>query len=538
MKFSRQGEVLGRANWHGYAHLAFDLGKLPAVAEFPIQLIFTSNPGNTPGLLGPAWRMPLIDSSIIKHNRYNVVWEAPDGERYFFTPDRDASVRTGEEAFRHRGDEWNAVLDRRGNFTITNRIDPRWFFEYRNGRLDRFALGSAADVFRVQFTGRGVFSRILSESNNRPVVEVEFKGDTPVQIRIGDTTIGVQMGSGKMLSGDGRTDYSRYRQSFLRRIELPAEGALEFEYSLAGTRRRQAMVEGLKRGDRSTPKVFTIPLNRMEISGAGEELSHKLEWEATSGFIVADEGGSYEVKNDSYDPHTKNPDAEQPKNVRVAPWNVSVKRHDASSRKESSWAYDWASGVLEQRDGLTGESKRRTYIMAEGPAHGKLRKTEENDGKGWKTTDFRVYDSLGRVVRRVQGKRMTTSVYGDSGDVTRNRYEDGRLAMVSSYVNGKLVERLIHGENGEDELYRYSYEGGARQVEYLKAGEMVWQKAYLPDGRLAEMSWADGRSEVFEYLEEGMRRHRILADGTTRVYFQELGEKRFVELLVGDNSFN
>ncbi|MBK1857844.1 hypothetical protein [Cerasicoccus arenae] len=442
LRFESRDNRVGNADQFGYVRIVRELGMLPSGnggRNYPITLVFTSDPEQKPGLLGPGWRFPIIDSTVYSSNRGTLVWEAPDEYRRFFVFDKEARTHSGETAYRHQGGEWNAVVnDRHGTVLITGMEDPEFAYEYRDGRLVRFRLGQGATVYSVNYIGRDLPHSIIAQGNRDPVFSVQYRGSSPESISVGSFRYDVELGQGDWTAPDGKGNYSDYRVQFLTKLHSGDDNFEKFTYSKDEPRIRK--IEASER---------FLPVNRLALVDA-EGKDSWVSFEARSGFVVADSGGNYSVTNPAYDPHQRSKDSR-----RVSPGYVNITRNPDDGGSPQQWSRDWSKGI-ETYTEPDGSLMRRTWIIAEGPAYGKLRKLEEyqNDGGGWNVVERRSYTSRGELARLLNPNEGTIMTY-DYGI-------DGRL--LGKYVNGSLVQRRNYSDDG---LLEYVENYNSSQIDFV-----------------------------------------------------------------------
>lgn len=516
LKTEAKDNALGMADEFGYARIVRELGQMElgeASATYPINLVFNSNPRTSPGAFGPYWSIPLFTSTVAHNNRYSLYWDAPDEVRYFFTEDKDGSASRRDQIYTETRHNWKATVGRRGEILIEALDDSGWTFRYDEGQLQEFKLGDSADACSITWSGRGLPLYITNQVTNRRIFEIEYRGATdPERILIGETQIGVEIGDGELTAPDGETNYRNYRVSFLRSLQFDAKNIESFEYSKAEARQRKIPV--LDRAKKKVLKAVDLKVNQMEItnSGAYGDSGNWIEWEAKSGFITADSGATYTVKNDSWDPNI------QEGSFDVTPSAVEMTRLPEEGT-EQRWSYVWNSGVKVYTDLATGEVIRRTLIMSEGPANGKLRKREVLKNGKWTLDRQNSYDPKGRPVRAVHGDSMRIWKWEYSRDGSEaTEYLNGSIVRRTIYdAAGEFVEREIFKANGDVDKYVYGRTADGRSVAHYQNGEAVSYKELDSQGRLSYMKWADGR-EQFHRRQAGQQQIlTVFGDGRRRL---------------------
>ena len=522
LDFDARDNALGSANSFGHARIVRPLGEMQMGGlTYPLNLVFNTNPADAPGAFGPYWRIPLFASTVVQFNRYKLYWDGPHERRQFFVLDQSYQARRGEQVFIERGKDWKATVARDGEILIEALDSSGWAFRYDEGRLQEFKLGDSADACRITWSGRDLPLYITNQSTNRRIFEIEYRGSTePEHIIIGEKEIEVEMGDGELTAPDGETNYRNYRVSFLRSLRFGEKNIETFEYSKAEPRQRKILV--LNRDKKKVPKVVDLKVNRMQIAGGATD--NWIEWEAKSGFITADSGSTYAVKNDSWDPNI------QGGSFDVTPSAVEMKRFPEGGI-EQRWSYVWNSGVKVYTDLATGEVIRRTMIMSEGPANGKLRKREILKDGEWVLDRQNSYDPKGRPIRAVHGENIRIW--------KRENLSNG--SEVTEFLNGSFVRRTVYGEGGErlerelvkpnGDIIKYVY--GATEVgktvSYYLNGEPMSYRELDIDGKLKYMKWANGKVQYHSNRNGVSQILTIFSDGEKKLMERSGGDEEFVQ---------
>ena len=499
-----------------------ELGKLPLGdgREFPIHLVFNSNPKQEPGPFGPYWHLPLFASSAVQFKQYRLYWDGPDEYRHFFVLDRQGDARRGETVFMHRGNKWRATVDRRGDILIEATERPGWAYRYRDGRLEEFKLGEGSAAYRIAWSGRGFPLYVTDLSSNRRVFEISYRGATaPERVIIGDRTVEVTMGDAELTAPDGESSYRNYRVSFLRGLKMDGAREERFDYGKSSKHSRTIPEHVTREGETIAAKALQLAVNRMTVMPDAEEAAATgsyVEWEAQSGFILADSGSTYTIQNQSWDPLDSR--ATHP----VAPRAVEIRRQPTEGT-EQLWSYDWRRGVQTYTNQATGEVMRKTYIMSEGPAHLKLRKHEKRTEGGWSMLEQRSYDPLGRLIRKAgRGKFVMWNRQGNDQDnsvekfvdgslsgvkyfegdrlVRRERYRGGRRTHVVLYEEGRTMEKIFSESGGSRE---YWYDSLGRPMRLMINDKLHYLMEYADDGAWSKKTVYDkeGRSSIRSFIE-------------------------------------
>lgn len=505
--------ALGSGSWYGHARMTRHLGDLPMGREqYRVNLVFDTNPADTPGAFGPYWRIPLFASTAVQASQYELAWHGPDERRQFFARDRSYDAKRGETVFIERGKDWQATVSRRGAVHIESLTESGWSFRYEDGQLIEFQMGESAERCRITYSGRGLPLYITNQATNRRIFEIEYRGATePVRILIGEQQIAVQMGDADLTSPDGVSNYRNHRVSFLRQLSFGADDREYFSYTKGATRQRTVALSS--EAKKKSNRALDLAINRMSIARvANGPVDDWIEWEAKSGFVTADSGASYEVANRAWDPNIVRPP------FGLTPIEVAIKRFPEGG-SEQRWSCHWKTGVRVYTDLATGEIVRRTEIKSEGPANGKLRKREVLKGGQWTLDRKNSYDPKGRPVRAVHGNDMRIWEWEDRADGSEStEYLNGSLVRRTVYdVAGGFLEREIFKPNGDVDRYIYGRNDYGRTIAYFMNGEAMTYKELDGQGHLSYMKWANGKEQFHSREDGAWQIMTVFPDGRRRL---------------------
>ena len=512
---------VGNASSFGYARLERSLGTIPLndTREYPIHLVFDTDPNKRPSAFGPYWSIPLFSSTIANLNQYHLFWDAPDGERHFFEHQKtdDHQQRLGKQTFLHRGKEWKAILDSRGDYTVIAEKDPHWFYRYQKGRLSEFKLGGQSATYKIRYQARGFPVSIIDLSNHKTVFEIEYTGSvTPKKIRIGDRTVEIRMENADLTAPDGKTNYRNYRLKFLREWSIPGGSREQYTYQKADPHTRKVAKERNRFGKTLTERKVSLAVNRITItrSETPQSPDQFLTWEAKSGFILSDSGATYTVNNEKWDPSSKK------FNRSATPEFVEIKKTSATNQ-EAIWSYNWKTGVELATNLATGELTRSTYIISSGPAHLKLRKREHLVEGKWQTLQRNAFDPLGRLIRSTKQGQLHSTIWTTlrGGHSQSETSINGTLTQRSKYAGDQLVERILYQPNGDIERFKYATTSQRKEVTHWRNDTLVWYKEKDLLGNPLYMRWASGK-EQYWLNQNGKQQLLSLHQDGTRYLFE------------------
>lgn len=482
--FGSRNNRLGHADSFGYARMVRELGRLELKdgREFPLYLVFSSDPEINSKTFGPYWRMPLFASRIVQFGQYKLYWDGPDEYRHFFNEDHGADIRGDQRRYIERGKEWRATLKGDGEEVLIEAIGlPDWFYRYREGRLYEFRMGTGSEAYRVTWSGRDQILDLIEIQTGKKVFEIKYHNSSePKLMEIGDTIISIEVGAASLTAPDGTTDYRNYRFNFLKSLCYEGGSCEVFKYQKLLDRAHSiANSAGLsKQYPGGGARVKSFAINRMEFCKDETETEKYLEWEAQTGFIVADSDSRYIVENPSWDPSSEEVSKEP------APKSVALRRTMDDGR-ESLWAYNWETGENRYTDSSTGEVYRQIAIMSEGAALGKIRKLEKwKGGEDWELLERSSYDPDGRLIRKITPEVVSTWVYERKENLTHmDHYINNRFYSKSIMDGQQLLERKVLKEDGRLEFYKYDVDSGleyySRFMDGIKLEEAVYERGKL-----------------------------------------------------------
>ncbi len=496
-RFGTRNNKLGNADQFGYVRIVRELGQLPVGNQvLSLALVFSSDPKIEPSMFGPGWHFPLFSSTVYPSRQGVLVWEAPDEYRRFFVRDADVDLRSGEKAYKHQAAEWRAITnERRGTVRIEGLDGPHAYFEYRNGRLVSFQLGGGSEVVSVNYTARG-YPRSLTVGARDILLKIDYSGATPERIEIMGKSIEIELGDGDWTAPDGKSDYQDYRVKYLTSLSFPGEKAESYVYSKGKRKERTMQIPSKDDPETFLTQNTTVPVNQLTLMDTNGTESW-VNYEAQSGFIAADSGGEYQIRNDAYDPHI----ADKSSKGKISPDAVNIQRLPMDGTPKQFWSRDWSKGIETFTDSF-GNVYRRTWIIAEGPAYGNLRRVEEMplDAKSWMLLSHYSYNEKGRLVREIDGKTKEVvrfyyaadgisekALIGNSLYYSKERDSKNFIVETFHYGSGSVEQRVydplrhtlveeIRTDN--DNIRRTVYDGHGKKLFVEHNGNVVEKYAY------------------------------------------------------------
>lgn len=383
---------VGNANSNGFVRLTkieFPMDENDSLRMFYLE--FNTSPLMEPSDFGVFWHMPVFSSKIELSKSNELKWYAPNGRTYSFCA--HSTVKKGKqiESFVDNTSTWRAIKKKTG-FEIVSLKDGS-VFTYTDGRLTEFMLKGDKRKYQIFYRRDGTVMSV-KERNGTLVMAFEYHKDQK-HIKSIKNFEGLysfeyhERKTGDILGSDGI-----YGKSLLlRQIKYPDETTLEtIEYSKQLSRSRIMLLKDLN-------ETATSPLNVLRMSMViNEEAKGWVEWCATTGLIMADNGGEYMIGNDRYDSFFPNFKPGQPNGKFSA-----IKYKSLNMPYPKIHMFDYQNFYEIKGDPLTGEIIRNAKIGACGPLKMKTRKIERLSGTfqnpEWTLVKSYVYDNHGKWIR-------------------------------------------------------------------------------------------------------------------------------------------
>ena len=464
----------GNVDVYGYARISTP----PVPVKFGITaqslyFEFYTDPARSPGIMGAYWHIPLLSSQASRIDPAMLKWLAPNGLTYFFQKKSRADLASNKAAARKIESEklefgistsgkWLAYFDNSlGYLRIEDINNPDCYFLYKNGRLVRFSEKKGKE-FDLEYSKNRI-SALRNASKRTVMASFEYHPDgllKSVSADNGTYTFEYhdRTGSGMLESMGVELEGIK----LLKRITCPDGSEYGFAYSAEKPRPRTI-------GTNDLAERYTAPVKVNRMAGTSESgFNGWIEWDAGSGFAMADGGGEYAVGNNQLDP--MNPDYEHSKGGHHP--SYSYLRYAEHGKKHAhTYFYDWLRLIEIKTDANTGEAYKYSKIGGSGATFGKTRKIERLR-KGaplslngpWETELVVHYNAAGKFVREIDGAGNVTEIV---------RSEDGPNETWAELVNGVKVraETLKNGRKtyemrkiGDDICEAFSLDGSNKTL--------------------------------------------------------------------------
>lgn len=458
---------LGAADRYGYAlytvplvQLSMDGEKIPLRAEFSTD----PRPNPSPSPLGRGWSVNFFSSALVEVDQDSIRWHRPDGRIFFFILERgNATAQKGGVSapvvFKSKDGSWIASkLPKTRIITLTHSESGAEFI-YEDGLLVRFAFrnkGQNAEQYSITYNG-----------TRRPVRLATF-------------------GTGKLLAEFSYDNSERAKSLSLGEANSKTAKPIVFKYATASLSQFDTGPYLINIGNVALTPLNIVyraeegGVNRIDFERSALGSTSSLLWEARTGFIVKDEGASYNIVNPSLanggKPEVGSKSKSQVMDYNWRPEEAKVTRVDKDGTFELRF-YDRSQGILMETDKYNVTTKTY-YLLASGPMYGAVRKKEEIKDRKIVVLERNAYDDKGRIVRRIDAdQNMMVWDYLEGGSYVKKTL-NGQVAQELFYDSGgRLTLNKIYTDGVVHE-YATLYLENEKRVLYSRNGEFTWGKIY------------------------------------------------------------
>lgn len=434
---------VGNSDMNGFARLDREFYEMPLGNDQSTRLFFrfSTDPRQEPKYMGAYWSIPFFDSQISKtaNNKYH--WITPNLQTYIFnkTPKPDKGYK--ETYILSSNGSWKLHLTRNNDVLIEGTEDSANRYTFKKGKLASFRNGTNADLFKISYGNRGVPISVYNANKNTTEMEFTY-GKEGLLVKIGfpknKKALLIAYDTCDTFAEDG-TKQGKILKS-VSSIAFEDGETEEYKYS-AETRQKGREILTYKEDENAYTK---IPINKFERK-IGKDNKGFIEWDATTGIIASDSGGTYAIRNPMFDKH--NPEygeayftSIRKRETRSIEAKISYKKPE--NKYAESWEYNINKAIEITQNPDTGEQTRTSYIAAPGKASMKIRKIEKKlpDGKNWQVRQTNAYDYKGNKIREID----------ESGNFKEYIY-DKKGTLWKILKNGELCY-MAYNPNPEDSL--------------------------------------------------------------------------------------
>lgn len=412
---SRPNYHLGYTDSKGQMLFWRDIGfvALEGTDVLPVRLRFNTAPSTGGSLFGRFWFCPLLESTLIPKSEKALTWINLGGRTITLRSRKDGTFTSGS----------GKIVARKISSSEWTLISGGWTYRYVSGKLRGIRLESGEELEWTFLGSRleGIFS-----SRNGRLLALEYAGEAglPMAMTVGKT---------------------RYTLEYQ---QVPLCVDLMGQIVIAGYVASISRIHGGEEGHN-----FPILLERnaeyfMDYSSIARD-PKKFRWGALDGLLKSDGTWDYRI------------DAQKQS-------DPIVSRTDSLGRFES-YFYDSKKGISEHLL-PDGTKVVRTYFVAAGPTHHKIRKSlRMKDGQILAARQW-SYDEVGNLIRDRTGNLEFNWVWGKDGNLLSESesFKDELIRKTEYDPEGRITSRAVRNK-----IFRYSYDSGKKVIQKIVDGQVV-----------------------------------------------------------------
>lgn len=431
---------VGNSDMNGFARLDREFYEMPLGNDQSTRLFFrfSTDPRQEPKYMGAYWSIPFFDSQISKtaNNKYR--WITPNLQTYTFNKIQKPDKGYKETYILNTNGSWKLHLTRNNDFLIESTEDTANRYTFKKGKLASFRNGTNADLFKISYGNRGVPISVYNANKNTTEMEFTY-GKEGLLAKIGfpknKKALLIAYDTCDTFAEDG-TKQGKILKS-VSSIAFEDGETEEYKYS-AETRQKDREILTYKEDENAYTK---IPVNKFERK-IGKDNKGFIEWDATTGIIVSDSGGTYAIRNPMFDKH--NPEygeayftSIRKREMRSIEAKISYKKPE--NKYAESWEYNINRAVKITQNPDTGEQTRTSYIATPGKASMKIRKIEKRtpDERVWKIYTIRLYDNKGNAIREIDELGNINEFFYNKNGIHCKTLRNGKLIYQKPDFNSK-----------------------------------------------------------------------------------------------------
>lgn len=431
---------VGNSDKNGFARIDKEFYEMPLGNDQSTRLFFrfSTDPRQEPKYMGAYWSIPFFDSQISKtaNNKYH--WITPNLQTYIFnkTPKPDKGYK--ETYILSSNGSWKLHLTRNNDFLIESTEDTANRYTFKKDKLVAFCNGTKADLFKIFYNNKGAPISVYNANKNTTEMEFTY-GKEGLLVKIGfpknKKALLIAYDTCDTFAEDG-TKQGKILKS-VSSIAFEDGETEEYKYS-AETRQKDREILTYKEDENAYTK---IPVNKFERK-IGKDNKGFIEWDATTGIIVSDSGGTYAIRNPMFDKH--NPEygeayftSIRKREMRSIEAKISYKKPE--NKYAESWEYNINRAVKITQNPDTGEQTRTSYIATPGKASMKIRKIEKRtpDERVWKIYTIRLYDNKGNAIREIDELENINEFFYNKNGIHCKTLRNGKLIYQKPDFNSK-----------------------------------------------------------------------------------------------------
>ena len=356
---------VGNSDTNGFARLDKGFYDIPLGNGRSAELFFqfSTDPRLEPKFMGAYWTIPFFDSKVVKISAGRYRWVAPNLRTYTFNKAQKNDRGYKETCVLNTTGALKLNVARDNSICIENVDDPKNRYLFRDGKLVSFCEGKGTDTFRISYENSR--PRLIYNLNkNSAEVELVYNRDgflNKVIMPKDKKVLFLTYAACDTFAEDGITKQGDILKS-LSSITFTDGKKESYKYT-AETGKKNKKI--LTKNENATP-CASVSINKIE-QQTGSENNGFIEWDATTGIIVSDNGGEYAVRNPIFDKHSPEYGedlyvASRKREMRTKESRISYK--EPKNKYSDIWEYSLRTAVKITQDPNTGEQTRTSYIKS------------------------------------------------------------------------------------------------------------------------------------------------------------------------------
>ena len=486
---------VGNSDKNGFARMDIPLYQIDCNGEsLDIYIKFSSNPEIDFSYLGKFWSIPFFESILLQSNKDKYIWKSPNNGEYIFIKNKNRSNSENPEYLLHGRASWVLTINSNKGAIITNSENNTIFYKFKSGYLYEFRPVANAPILRIKYDAK--FNPLLLRdiTNSKDLLLISYQDSRISKISRVNTKEDI------IFQYDIFHIYNRNMQKekynlLSKAIFANSSSKFQVDYSGIGKINRQILAK-----DYSQKTDVTCIGNKIGYSLGDKGMNQFIRWDACTGIMIDDDGGTYAIYNPYYDKQNNEYFDKKhltDRSLGRGSIHTAVSYLKKDAKFDKLYAYNKRAAVRTYRDAQTGIYTRKSYIGGNGLAFMKLRKVEERfpNTTNWSTNFSRVYDSKGYKIRDVSGNGDITEYVRDKGGLLLRVMHNGELVQQNDFKNGKL-SKCIQIQNGIKKEENYNPETG-QLLTVFENGNLIQENLYDNEGRLKSEKYSDSETRYY-----------------------------------------
>ncbi len=465
---------IGNADSNGFARMdkvfyELDLGNGRRADMF---FKFCTAPYLEPKYMGQYWSIAFIETKAVRLSKNRYLWKSPNHGTYTFNK-LPAPERGYKESYiLNTNASWKLNIAKNGQIDISNVLDPKNKFIFKNGCLADFCAGKGGDLFRVSYKSNGFPSAIYNLTKRAIAVEFAYNSEgllSAIRFIKDKKSVQIFYKEYKIFGQNGAASLCNLVSS----IKFADGECYEYAYKACDEKKSR---QCLAKDERESIQLKVIA-NRLEQVNKNSGLTGYIEWDATTGMIISDSGGEYSVRNPLYDKNSSeyyNSEFKNDRRHNNSTMEVTIAYKKPENPYAEIWDYSVRQAIKITQNPSTGEKTRTMYIGSPGKASMKVRKIEKMAAgeSEWKTQLTRLFNPNGDLIRESDSEGNIREYVRTGNEINGTIKElfNGELICFKKFDSSKVV---VEKRNVDGDMFEYVYDNKTGTFEIKKNGKKI-----------------------------------------------------------------